>query len=142
MRESCESVRECIRRGCQEEEQQFAVRGFGALLGFREEAGAFVEVDKVGGAFAVAVVKPDGFVVDAGVVGLVLAGETGARDGQQVSQFIAERLEVGPFMGGAGALAYHAGGIDAPKWTGFRRPAEHSRGGCATGRDWEHAIVL
>jgi hypothetical protein len=41
-----------------------AIVGFGALFGFHDEAGAFVEIDEVGGAFAVAVVEPDGFIVD------------------------------------------------------------------------------
>jgi hypothetical protein len=82
-----------------------AVVGFGALFGFHHEAGAFVEVDEVGGAFAVAVVEPEGFVVDVGVVAFVLAGETLARDGEQVAQLVAEGLEVGPLGGRRGVPA-------------------------------------
>lgn len=82
-----------------------AVIGFGDPLGFHDEAAAFVEVDEVGGAFDVAVVEPDGFVVDVNVVALVLAGGVGARDGQPVAQLVAEGLEVGPLGGGRGVPA-------------------------------------
>jgi hypothetical protein len=79
--------------------------GFGALLGFHHEAGTFVEVDEVGGAFAVAGVEPDGFVIDVGVVAFVLAGEASARDGEQVAELVAEGLEVDPLGGRRGAPA-------------------------------------
>ena len=75
------------------------------MLGFDDEAGAFVEVDEVGGAFAVAVVEPDGCVVDVGVVAFGLAGEAGGLDGQQIAKLVAEGLEVGALGGRRGVAA-------------------------------------
>jgi hypothetical protein len=93
------------------------------LFGFRQEAAAFAEVDEVGGAFAIAVVEPDGFVVDGGVGALVLAGEGSGRDGQQVAQLVAKGLEVSPLGGRRGVAA--ADEIETRTLAGFRSRPPH-----------------
>jgi hypothetical protein len=67
-----------------------------ALLGFEDEVGAFVEVDEVGGGFAVGGGDVDGAVEDVVVLGVVGDGGFGVREGEGVAEFGEEKLVVGP----------------------------------------------
>ncbi|MEX2171218.1 MAG: hypothetical protein WD851_17995 [Pirellulales bacterium] len=67
------------------------------MLRFADEAGSFVEVDPLDRVGAVAVVEADATLEDVGVVGVVLDGRLGPRDGEHVAQFREEELVVGAF---------------------------------------------
>lgn|SRR6185312_11697831 len=73
------------RGGVEVEEIGAAFIGDGTLLGFHDEAAAFVEIDELGGGAAVAIVELDRALEDVGVVAIVGGGGVRAGDGEQVA---------------------------------------------------------
>lgn len=72
-----------------------------ALLGFKDEVGAAVEVDAALRGGAVEVVEGDGFFEDVGVAVVFSAGGIGAGNVEEVAELGEEELVVGA-LGGSG----------------------------------------
>ena len=73
------------------------------MLGFENEAAAFVEVDAAGGDGAVALVELDVALEDVGVLRDVGLGGLGLGDSELIAELREEQAVVGP-LGGGGFL--------------------------------------